>query len=114
MIAGKAAPQSSVTPTMMKLAAHVVAFAVISLCSGTPARAQVPSGMWQGRSFAERSSDLRWVTNRIEYSSDFWFVLTPDGVADGFAIARYTMTLDDGRLRDVIATMRSAGSSAVG
>jgi len=67
-----------------------------------------PPGFWRGQSVSERVTDLTWVNLVVKYEGEFSFSTDAKGFINGIATVRYTMNVDDERLRGFIAKYNAA------
>jgi hypothetical protein len=73
-----------------------------------------PPGFWRGQGSTDRTSDLQWVNLLIHYDSEFTFSTDREGKISGKATVRYTLRVDDGRLRALLAQYNGVVSLPLG
>lgn len=78
--------------------------------AGVDATSQ-PTGLWTGHGRAVRTAQLDLVTIAITYTSQFSFVVTPDGGVKGDALVTYELACNDAKLRAFLAQANAAGSA---
>lgn len=82
--------------------------------AGSSVAQSPPPGVWHGTSFTERSSNLGYATLVLRYESEFTLTGDAAGRIQGTATVRYSMSLDDGKLRGLIGRMNAMGNHALG
>ena len=105
---------SQVRPTMRRARRSMLVLisTAIVVCH-CYAFAQAPPGFWRGQGSTERVSDLRWINLIVHYDSDFSFTTDRNGNVDGKATVRYTLTVDDGRLRELLSASNSVSGAGL-
>ena len=86
---------------------------VLLLFFSCSAFAEVPPGFWRGQGSTDRLSDLTWIKLIVHYDSDFSFVTDRAGNVDGTATVRYTLKVDDARLRELLSTVNSVSGAGL-
>ena len=80
---------------------------MLSISAASSAQAP-PPGFWRGQSLADRVTDLKWINLIVKYEGEFSFSTDAKGNVDGTATVRYTMNIDDERLRGLLTKYNGA------